>query len=241
MKDRRALVRFQYLVMLILLTVVELVSAAPVRIGYYGGTFDPPTLGHRDLVVRAIQEASLDFVVVMPSITNSHKPNATPFPLRLEMVRLNFLDLPQVIVADSEMEIAFTQDRANGVMRLIQQRFPENQLFRITGDDVVSRNFSTEMIQDSAFQDVGLIIGERSGRNQSIAEDRSSFDFTGREVIILPVTTDQGISSSLVKELIRANAPEAEIPLHPRVLNFIRDHGLYELPQSCEAVLFQAS
>ena len=213
-------------------------SAAALRIGYYGGTFDPATLGHRQLAERAIKAGHLDLLYIVPAITNSKKPNAKPYFERKELLRLGFEGVERVLIPDSEMERAYENDRSTGVIRLLLHRYPGARILKVTGDDVISRNFTDHLNSDPLFKDVGFIIGERSGKNQEIAEDKNVFDFGNRELIILPQSEDQGISSSEVRALLLEGNPKARTLLAPAVYNAIRANGLY--PIKCDFVLGKA-
>ena len=43
------------------------------RIGIYGGTFNPPHTGHLRLAEEMLEEASLDKIIVIPASTPPHK------------------------------------------------------------------------------------------------------------------------------------------------------------------------
>ena len=61
----------------------------PVRLGVFGGTFDPPHIGHVS-VARGLQESgALDEILWIPAGVPPHKPanRPTPSKLRMEMVR----------------------------------------------------------------------------------------------------------------------------------------------------------
>jgi nicotinate-nucleotide adenylyltransferase len=59
-------------------------------IALFGGTFDPPHLGHREAVKGLFAEPGVKRVLVLPSPNPPHKPSFTPLEHRLEMTRLNF-------------------------------------------------------------------------------------------------------------------------------------------------------
>lgn len=66
------------------------------RIAVYGGTFDPPTLGHIDLISRAARH--FDRVVVAIGI-NPNKKALFSTQERLEFLRLSLAQYPNVSVA----------------------------------------------------------------------------------------------------------------------------------------------
>ena len=48
-------------------------EAVPVKIGIYGGTFDPPHLGHMAAAQAAIAVLGLDKLIFMPAKRPPHK------------------------------------------------------------------------------------------------------------------------------------------------------------------------
>lgn len=61
----------------------------------FGGTFDPPHLGHREAVRGLFSAPGVKRVLVIPAATPPHKPVSTPVEDRVEMARLNFSATPR--------------------------------------------------------------------------------------------------------------------------------------------------
>src|SRR5437867_11074451 len=74
------------------------------RIGLFGGTFDPPHLGHLAIAERARDRLRLDQVIFMPSGTPPHKRGAviSPAAARVAMTRLAVRDNPAFLVCTLE-------------------------------------------------------------------------------------------------------------------------------------------
>ncbi len=68
------------------------------KIGILLGTFDPPHSGHLHIALVAMNEASLDKIIVIPNFDAPHKPNATDSSHRLLMTSLAFADHKNIIV-----------------------------------------------------------------------------------------------------------------------------------------------
>jgi nicotinate-nucleotide adenylyltransferase len=62
------------------------------QLGLYGGSFDPPHLGHVELAERAKVELQLERLLVLVSADPGHKQVDTPSELRLQLVRAAFPD-----------------------------------------------------------------------------------------------------------------------------------------------------
>jgi len=76
------------------------------RIGIYGGTFNPPHIGHIRAAVDAVRTLGLTKLYVIPDRIAPHKeiPIGSPTPQqRLEMLRLSLADRPDVEVSDIEL------------------------------------------------------------------------------------------------------------------------------------------
>ena len=67
------------------------------RIGVYGGSFNPPHTGHALAAAELIQKLALDRLLIVPAADPPHKtlPAGTPSPEdRLELCRLAFSGIP---------------------------------------------------------------------------------------------------------------------------------------------------
>ncbi len=67
------------------------------RIGIYGGSFDPPHLGHIQAAKRALQERNFDKLLVIPSLATPKElslPDTASLEHRMKMLELCFADVP---------------------------------------------------------------------------------------------------------------------------------------------------
>lgn len=74
------------------------------KIGLFFGSFDPPHIGHVDLVASALNAKVVDRVMVIPAWQNVWKSNSSPYPIRLEMCQEAFKGL--AVVTDIEQDVA---------------------------------------------------------------------------------------------------------------------------------------
>lgn len=104
------------------------------RLGIYGGAFDPPHLGHLVAASDACQALGLHRLLWIPSAVHPLKPVRTPPALRLEMVRAAIGDDPRFAADDLELRRAgpsYTVD----TLRALRAREPDAELFFVTGAD----------------------------------------------------------------------------------------------------------
>lgn len=108
----------------------------PVRLGVFGGTFDPPHIGHVS-VARELQESgALDEVLWIPARVPPHKPVSRPTSskLRMEMVRAVVDGCAHQSVSDIELRRegpSYTVD----TLRAIRSECPEAIPVLIIGSD----------------------------------------------------------------------------------------------------------
>lgn len=60
------------------------------KVGLFFGSFDPPHIGHVDLVTSALNAKVVDQVMVIPAWQNVWKPNSSPYTIRYDMCRATF-------------------------------------------------------------------------------------------------------------------------------------------------------
>ncbi len=108
------------------------------RIGLFGGTFDPVHLGHQSLLETLIVKLSLDKVFVIPAYVSPFKvaspPKASPED-RLAMLKLAFENESKVEVLPTEIEkkeISYTVD----TVRELVLQFPGNDFFLLLSEEL---------------------------------------------------------------------------------------------------------
>jgi nicotinate-nucleotide adenylyltransferase len=113
--------------------------ASPVRLGLFGGTFDPPHIGHILAASDACEQLSLDTVVFVPNAVQPLKAahRTASAADRLEMVRLACQGDARFAVDSIEVErggLSFTVD----TLRAYRERHPVAALFLLVGEDAAA-------------------------------------------------------------------------------------------------------
>jgi nicotinate-nucleotide adenylyltransferase len=109
------------------------------KVGLFGGTFDPPHVGHLLVAEHAREILGLDRLVLIPSAISPHKRNRqlTPAEHRLAMVRIAVAGVQHIEVSDIEV-------RRGGVsysietLQAMQQEHPGADLTLMIGLDNVT-------------------------------------------------------------------------------------------------------
>lgn len=112
--------------------------ASSSRVGVFGGTFDPPHLGHARAASEALRVLALDRVLWVPSHLSPHKRNhgSSPPGVRWEMVCAALRGEPAFEATRAELDrggVSYTID----TLRQIRANQPQWELFLILGPDLV--------------------------------------------------------------------------------------------------------
>lgn len=76
------------------------------RVGLFFGSFDPPHIGHVNVVMGAINSSQVGRVLVIPAYQNLWKESSSKFSYRYAMSCMQFDTLPFVHVSDVEKDLA---------------------------------------------------------------------------------------------------------------------------------------
>lgn len=187
------------------------------NVGIFGGTFDPPHLGHLVAAQDACVTLSLDKFLFVPAAQPPHKVQArvSSAAVRLEMVRAAIADNPRFAVSTIELDRAgpsYTVD----TLRQLRTDFPQATLFLLIGVDQV-KEFSTWREPDEVARLADIAMLTRGGEELS-----AQAGFVRKSV---PVTR-LDISSTLIRTRIAKHQPVRYL-VPSAVHEIIRREGLY--------------
>ena len=202
------------------------------KIGIYGGTFNPPHLGHLAAARAALAALGLDKLLFVPAAIPPHKelPQDTPSAEhRLAMVEkmADAMAMPKVVKASGiELERAgksYTSD----TLERIHEKYPDAELWLLVGTDMF---LTLHLWHDP--QAITRLAGICAfGRTQQDGEELFAPQraylaekFNARvTTITLPDLVD--ISSTRLRELLARGEGRQYLP--PAVYGYILMHGLY--------------
>jgi nicotinate-nucleotide adenylyltransferase len=125
----------------------------PERIGIFGGTFDPPHLGHLILAAEALDQLGLSKVLWVLTPVPPHKLEQTITPLehRLVMTQLMLGDYPQFELSRAEIDRPGPHYMLETI-RVIKTQSPGADAFLLVGgdslQDLPNWNHPSELISE---------------------------------------------------------------------------------------------
>ena len=198
------------------------------RIGIYGGSFNPPHIGHIQAAKQAVEVLNLDKLLVIPAGIAPHKdmPDNTPTPRhRLDMLRLTLADCPEIEVSDLEVNREGPSYTWETIQHL-KEMYPEACLILFMGTDMflsIDSWKNSEFILENAT--LGVFYRGNKGEAQAIEAKKAELEAQGAKVelvqnVVIP------ISSTQMRRLLAFRCAGAFLP--EGVLDYIREHRLYD-------------
>ncbi len=202
------------------------------RIGIYGGTFNPPHIGHIQAAVWAKQALGLNRLLLIPDRIAPHKtlPEGSPSPeQRLAMLQLAASGHPELEVSDMELRRSGPSYTYQTVLEL-KERFPEARLVLIMGTDMflaLEDWKNPDILLKNA--EIGVLYRGAPGEAEKIACKKKKLAARGAAVTlaengVLPV------SSTDVRRMLAFSCGEPYLPAG--VGEYIRANGLYGVGKS---------
>lgn len=111
------------------------------KVGIYGGTFDPIHNGHLLLARDAVETLALDHLVFIPAAVSPHRPLHTPASaaLRHEMILAAIAGEPRFKADGAELRRGGISYTIETVLELKEKYPPGTELFYLIGQDNVDK------------------------------------------------------------------------------------------------------
>lgn len=196
------------------------------KIGIFGGTFNPVHLGHINALLKIMDAIKFDKVIVMPDRIPPHKQaqNLASGEDRLNMCRLAFDDIPNVEVSDYELK---QEGKSYSVLTLrhLKEIYPDDRLYFIMGSDMLL-SFDKWYCYEEILSLSSLVCVSRSDDDTEKLEPYAEkLRKLGGEVIIVPVEPFE-VSSTEIREMLKKNS-DCTCYLKKNVVQYILSNNLY--------------
>ena len=192
----------------------------------YGGSFDPPHIGHMHNLRAAIAAVQPDTALVMPAGTPPHKAAAgTPAALRLAMCAC-FCEVDAcVTVSDWEINRpgpSYTVD----TLTMLAGRCPGAQLWLAVGSDML-QTFTKWYRWQEILRLAALVVQSREpGDGDALHAAAKTLEQAGGRVLFSGQDALE-CSSTAIREALAAGEPGAWALLPQKAAAVIRQNGLY--------------
>ena len=198
------------------------------KIGIYGGTYNPPHTGHMQAAKQAVQILGLDKLLLIPDRIAPHKeiPAGSPTPeQRLQMLTV-------AASGEEKMEVSDIELRREGAsftyltVEALHQAYPDAELTLLMGTDMfLSFHSWREPERIIKHASLGVFYRGEKGEKEKILAQKQNMEAMGARVElveneILP------ISSTQLRRLIAFQCADSFLP--NGVGDYIRRNSLYD-------------
>lgn len=214
----------------------------PLRLGLFGGTFNPIHYGHLRSAEEVCEALALTHLWFIPAGHPPHKttPDITPFEVRLEMTRLAVGDHPVMSVSDLEGRRPGRSYSIETLRQIRREVGPTWELFFILGLDAILEIATWKDYQDLFTlchfvvldrpgydrRRLGeVLIGEVHPRFRSL-EAEPGFQHPSGHRVVFQETTLMDISGTSIRNMVRQGRSIRYL-LPEAVRRYIIKHKLY--------------
>ncbi len=194
-------------------------------VGVFGGTFDPPHLGHLILAEAVCDVLGLEQVLFVLAADPPHKQgmSLTPATQRLAMLKRAIVGNPRFALSDADIARPgphYTVD----TLHILKDHFPAHQLYFLLGSDAL-RDFPTWHNPAGIIAQAHLAIVQRPDVQVDLAVlDAKVPGLAARSVLVN--APEIGISGTLLRERLHANLSIRYL-VPDAVEQYIAENALY--------------
>ena len=197
------------------------------RIGIYGGTFNPPHVGHIRAAQTAITALGLSKLLLIPDRIAPHKqiPDGSPTPeQRLQMLCVAAADCAQMDVLDIELQREGPSYSYITVEQL-RREYPDAELILLMGTDMFL-SFHSWKYPERILKNASLGVFYRGEKGEKAAIDTKKAEMEAAGARVYLVENDVvSISSTQMRRLLAFRCAGELLP--EGVLDYIRQYHLY--------------
>lgn len=188
------------------------------KIGIFGGTFNPVHIGHLSVAAEIKQDFLLDKIIFIPTYIPPHKSvqfNVKPED-RLKMLKLSIKNNPYFELSNREIARKGTSYTID-TLKELKSIYPDSLFYLILGDEL-AKEFDTWKDYQEILRLAKLIIINRTDAPIKIKELKNYKKYSPQVLV--------SISSSLIRQRISENK-DFRYLVPAEVYKYIIKNGLY--------------
>lgn len=197
----------------------------PEQIGIFGGTFNPPHLGHLILAETAVEDLKLDRVFFVPAGNPPHKTNK---PLadaehRMTMVQLATMNNQRFAVSSVDMDRPGPH-YTNDMVAIFREHYPQADFYFLMGSDSL-RDLLSWKEPERLIEMAKLVVMQRPSIYPDLTELTRMLPGLLERVYFLDAPEIEISSTDIVKML--RSGQSVRYRVLDSVLDYLKEHRLY--------------
>jgi len=186
------------------------------HIAIYGGSFDPPHIGHQIACMWLTEALNAELVVVVPTYEHYFGKNLIDFSHRMRMCELMIDRFPNDDIGVSSAEERLPKPNTTlGLVEDVKKFYPDNQIEVVIGTDLIPSLHKWHN-WDKVAEQARIVAVGRTGFGNA----KSPYD-----IYQYPIELS-AVSSSSIRDRIKGGKDiTGMVPL--KIKRYIEEHGLY--------------
>lgn len=192
------------------------------RIGIYGGSFNPPHNMHLKMATELIRQNLVDKVIFVPTGSKYPKFGLASDMDRFEMIKLMIDGNPNLEVSDYELKES--QIYTYKTLDYFKNYYPNCEIYFILGSDLL-KDFKTWRNYEYILANFKILV---TLRDTDKKEDLEKIELPNRENIVYTNIKLSSLSSTEIREKVeKDDIAFLKQNLDSEVLSYIRKNNLY--------------
>lgn len=188
------------------------------KIGIFGGSFNPPHNMHKKIALELIQKRYVDQVIFVPTGDKYQKENLVSAKERYQMVKQMIKNNKQLLVSDYEIKnkLTYTYETLN----YFKNKYPKDEIYFICGSDNLLE-LETWNHYQYILEKYKIIVVKR--------EDDELDEALNQYMSVIDADISlSNLSSTKIRELIKENKiEELGTKMDSSVIEYIQKENLY--------------
>ena len=195
------------------------------KIGIFGGCFNPPHKMHKNIALNLINKKYVDKVIYVPTSDNYVKKELISLKHRYNMLKILFKDNSNILISNISQDNKYSYTYE--VLDYFKEKFKEDEIYFICGTDNL-KELTTWKNYDYILNNYKLLIIDRD--KKELANIIKKYQKYSNNIILTDIKTDI-ISSSIIRKQIKENKDISK-DIDQLVYDYILKNKLYILPDN---------
>jgi len=187
------------------------------KIGIFGGSFNPPHKMHKKIALELINKKYIDYLIYVPTGNLYPKQNLVNDKIRYKMLELMIKGNNNLEVSDYEFgKLTYTYQ----TLKYFKTKYPNDEIYFICGSDNLKQIESWKNYQEILNNYKILIIKRNDDINDLIDKYKNN-------ILVTDIEEDKLSSTMIRKNIKERKIEEIKDYIDREILNYILENGLY--------------
>lgn len=164
------------------------------KLGFFGGSFNPPTIAHYNLIKQALIEYNFDKVYFVPVNNFYPKSSLIDIDNRINMLEIMCQNDEKITVSKIEKEIK-QPFKAIDIFRIIEKKYQEDEIVFFMGEDNFNKMANWKDYTD--LKKYNYIIFQR--------DEKYEADINEKNIIYMKNNENLKVSSTIIRHRLKNN------------------------------------